>query len=362
MTNSGWNAPTLLWVVTASVLAAGLFIWPLHIVLVAGQNAAVSLGAAFGWATLVALLQPPRDAVRGWIRRILTGVDSVALLGLCLIDPVVLNQLVAMLQSIFYYETPKSALIVPLVVVVGVVANRTHESAWQVATFFVPVLLVLSFAILGLAAVNVHHPRAIFPTPDVVVAPILGGMRIIAFVGVPLGVTLRRASARLAEPPTWRERLGAVALPAGFLGALYVITMGSLGPAALTDIRWPVVFVLDHVTLDSTFLLSRIGIVVVFSWTLGVALGLAVHLRLLWTLVPVQPRVRLVGSTVLLGLWTIVALAVTSPVASSNLLLRWVDPEAAWYLVGELLVLAVVRASLLKTAQRSRPPAARTVQ
>ena len=359
MTRAGWNAPTLVWVVTASVLAAGLFVWPLHIVLAAGQNAVVVLGLAGGWGALVALLQPPRSARCRGLQPILTGLDSVAVAGVVLVDALVLNQLASMLQSIFYYETPRSALLIPLVMVVGLVANRTPTSAWRVATFFVPVLLVLSGGIFALATVNLHHPRALGPTPHLAVIPILHGLRIIAYVGLPLGVTLRRASARLATPPTWRWRLLAVAVPVAFLGSLYTITMGALGPAALTAVRWPVVFVLDHVTLDSTFFLSRIGLVIVFSWTLGVALGLAVHVRLLWTFVPVQPRVRLLGSAVVLGFWTVAALAIPSPNTSSQLLLRWIDGGAVGYLGVELILLGGLR--LMTGVRRHRPRSSHTI-
>lgn len=343
MTSPGWNAPALVWVVTASVLAGGLFVWPLHIVLVAGQNADLALVAAWCWGGLIALFQPPRDAVRGWTRRLLTALDSVALLGIFSLDCIVLNQLATMLQSIYYYQTPKSALVLPLVAVIGVAVNRTPVSVWRMVTFFVPVLIVLSLGIFGLALVNLHHPRAIFPIPDIALTSILQGLGIIAYVGVPVGVTLRRASARMAEQPTWRGRLVALALPAGFLGVVYAITMGALGPAALIDLRWPVVFVLDHVTLDSTFFLSRIGIVVVFSWTLGVAMGLAVHLRLLWAVAPVRQSVRVIGSTVLLGIWGGSALVLNSPTTSTYLLLRWLDPMATWYLVVELAVLIGIR-------------------
>ncbi len=354
MTRAGWNAPTLVWVVTASVLAAGLFVWPLHIVLAAGQNAIVALGLAGGWGATVALLQPPRTVLGGGIQHVLTGLDSVALAGVGLVDALVLNQLVSMLQTIFYYDTPRSALLIPLVVVVGLVANRTPTSAWRVATFFVPLLLALSSGIFALATVNLHHPRALGPTPHLTVIPILHGLGIIAYVGLPLGVTLRRASVRLAAPPTWRWRLLAVAVPVAFLGVLYGITMGSLGPAAVTAVRWPVVFMLDHVTLDSTFFLSRIGIVVIFSWTLGVALGLAVHLRLLWTLAPVQPRVRLIGSAMVLGGWTMAALAIPSPSTSSQILLRWIDVGAEGYLGVELMLLGGLRLATGGHRQESR--------
>lgn len=354
MSGAGWNTPTLLWVVTASVAAAGLFIWPLHIVLTAGQNADLALVAAVAWGSLVALLHPPRarGATMGWIRLALQTLDAAALVVVCAVDTVMLNQLASLLQSMFYYESPRSALVLPLVVVVGLVVNRAPESAWRVTTFFVPMLLVLSLGIFLLATANLHYTRPIFPTSHIVLTPIVHALGVVAYVGVPLGVTLRRAGARLADPPGWRWRLGAVALPAGFLGALYVLTMGALGPAALIQIRWPVVFVLDHVTLDSTFFLSRIGLVVVFSWTLGVALGLIVHLRMVLTLMPVRPRVRWVGSGTILAIWAITALRLPSPVASSDLLLRWMDPLAAWYLVSELLVLLVARIAIAVDASR----------
>jgi len=141
------------------------------------------------------------------------------------------------------------------------------------------------------------------------------------------------------NPPDGLGDWGPCSCRRRFLGALYVLTVGALGPVALTHVRWPVVFVLDHVTLDSAFFLSRIGIVVVFSWTLGVMLGLIVHLRLVWTLVPVRPGTRLGGSGILLAGWALVALRLfPSPLASTRVLLRWLDPGAVWYLLVEMII------------------------
>lgn len=332
-----------MWVVSASVLGAGLFIWPLHMLLAAGQNASVSLGLALPWAmTMVYLNSVPRLMGTRW-NRMLMGLDLLALLLTWCVDGLMLNQLGSMLQTFFYFETPRIAVVLPLLLLVGWAVNRSPETVWRVVSFILPILLFSSLVIFALAFTNVHHWRPVAPNAVIVLGPILEGWGVLAYIGVPLGVTLRRVIPRLAAPPSRLIRVGSTVIPWLFLVVLYIVVAGSIGPDAMKDLRWPVVFTLDHVTLDSTFFLSRIGMVVIFSWTVGVSLALMIHLRLFFSAVRMRPTSRWIVTGLGLGGWAIVALAISSPAISSVYLVQDLDPLCRGYLVLELLLLVLVR-------------------
>ncbi|NMP24094.1 hypothetical protein [Sulfobacillus harzensis] len=194
--------------------------------------------------------------------------------------------------------------------------------------------------------------------PNTVIAldPIDHALGIVTYVGMSVGITLRIAGRILAEPPGWRMRVVAAAVPVAFFAMLYALAMGALGPIAITHVRWPLVFVLDHVTLDSTFFLSRIGILVVFSWTVGVATGLIVHVRMAQLSVGRWPRMaRWISPTVVLC-WFVADLIIPSPHTATELILRWVNPGATVYLVLEMLVL--IASHIFARSKKAREPAA----
>lgn len=344
LTAPGLNRVALLWIVTASVLGAGLFVWPLHVVLIAGQNADISLGLALLWAMAVVYWSPMPETRGRWLRRVLTGLDLLALILVWCVDGLLVNQLASMLQTFFYFDTPRGAIVLPLLLLVGWAVNRSTDTVWRVVGLILPILLVSSLAIFALAFVNVHHWRPVAPNAVIVIGPILHGLGVLAFVAVPLGVTARRVMPRLAAPPSWRLRMESIAIPWLFLTVLYVLVIGSIGPSAMTELRWPVVSTLDHVTLDSTFFLSRIGIVVIFSWAAGLSLALMIHLRLFFSVVHVRSTQRWALTGVALGGWTLVALIMSSPEISSHYLIQSLNPLCRAYLVLELLLLVVAGA------------------
>lgn len=58
MNNVGFNRLALLWIMSASLLSGSLFIWPLHVVMVAGQNASLSIGLGLLWAMALVAMTP----------------------------------------------------------------------------------------------------------------------------------------------------------------------------------------------------------------------------------------------------------------------------------------------------------------
>ena len=339
---------------SASILPGSFFFWPLHVVQAAGQNANLVLLLALVWGVLVAILSGPMPRTQ-WMNRVITGCDLASLMAVMAVDVVLMNQLSSMLQTFFYFDTPRAALLVPLLGVVGLGVLRSPETVWRLAALWMPVLFLPSTVIGSLALVNVHHIRQLLPNSVIALHPLVRGMAMLAYLAIPLGMTLRRVLPRMAKHPGVRARTVAVLGPWLFLAIFYLVVVGSLGPQAMTQLRWPVVFALDHVTLDSTFFLSRIGMVVVFSWTVGVAIGLMVHLRLLLTVPPCssllpQRHWLILG---ILVFWGGLALAIPSPDQSSRLLLHWFNPAIGVYLIVELLGMLSLA---YYTRHRRKPP------
>lgn len=340
----GLNGLDLLWSMAVSVIADSLFVWPLHVVQAAGQNAEIALFLGVLWGGMTAMLVRSEPPTHRLGRTLSTGLDGVAIVGLLAVDTLMIVELFGMLQTFFYFDTPRWALMTPFIALVVWTVTRPQANPWRVISLWVPAILVLGLGILLLSFTTVQFGRLLLPSTMVSVIPVIQAFKVLAYVGLPVGVTLRRMRTLLAEPPTWTWRIAALALPVLFLSFIYVITIGSIGPAALVAVRWPVVFVLDHVTLDSTFFLSRIGIVVILLWTVGEMLGLVVHLRLASRLVE---DCWLRGSgwiPVLVGsAWWISAMSLSSAQSANVLLIRWINPGIAVYLIVEVVILGALR-------------------
>ncbi len=357
MKGTGLNSLAFVWIVAASIISDGLFIWPLHIVLVAGQNAELAILFADLWAMALALLipsTPPRGPFWRWL---FTGFDIAALTAILAMDAIMLVELFGMMQTFYYFNTPRWALLVPYVAVIGMASVRRNNVPWRVVALWVPLLFLAAGVIIGLAFTTVHNGRVLLPNSDITLFPILRAVTVLGYLGVPVGVTMRLVRGELAEPPKRLLRMAAIGLTVLFLTVLYVLTMGALGPDAIIHTRWPVVFAFDHVTLDSTFFLSRVGILVVFSWTTGIALGLIVHLRMASLLMARRwPKTSgLLPVAVIIG-WMVMGLGISSPQTASSILLRWLDPPADGYCAAEMALLlgyGIVR--LLRRRERKRP-------
>lgn len=327
----------LVWATTASVLSGELFIWPLHLVMVAGQNSDLVLIWVVLWMIAVTELSPHPDSLDGTWLTVHAWLQGIACLGLIAMDGIMLVELAGMLQTFYYFNTPRWALILPIVLVVIWGARGVGVTIWRTIFLWIPVLLSTSFLILTISLTNVRFGRVLLPNQVIVLSNQLQGIFIVAYLGLPLGVTIRALHPLLAKPANRVHKLWAAFAPWMVLAALYVVTMGTIGDQALTRLSWPVVFTLDHVTLDSSFFLSRIGLLVVFGWTVGVALGIMIHLRFLLMLANSKvPRISRY-LTYCTGLWwTIESFALKSPNSAASLLIHTFDPMSALYLLAEM--------------------------
>lgn len=318
----------------ASVLSPALFVWPLHLTLVAGSNALLVLALAGCWAAVVAWWSLPvgQSAKAGGFV-VLDGVAFVLILG---IDMAAVSLLGTMLQVFFFFDTPRWALLVPLMALIGWWASRPLAASSRLVMLWTPVLLAGSLLVGVLGLSHMAYPAALWPSNLIRLPEVTGGLGVLAYMGVPLGVTLRRLGSRVpgARPV---DGLGAVALLGVILGSLYALTVATLGPAALVRLRWPVVFTLEQITLDSAFFISRVGIAVIFGWTLAFMLGGLVHLAVISRVTEPPAWAAAIGAAgILVG-----AILLSRPTVTAHWLIGLWDPLCALYLAAELVMLAM---------------------
>lgn len=332
----------IIWIAFAGIVTDGLFVWPLHIVLAAGQNADLALLAAAAWGMLVAVLTPVGETQPGLWRLTFRVLNTVSACGLVILDAIMVTELTGMLQTFYYFDTPRWALSTPLLLIVASAGLRRGNVPWRLVGLWVPILASVAAIILGISFSTVHHLRPLEPNQVVNVMAIIQALGVVSFIGLAVGVTLRMATSMAAEPLRWTWRLAAVEIPLIFFLVLYVVAMGALGPDALAQVRWPLVFVLDHVTLDSTFFLSRIGILVILTWTIGIGIGLMVHLRITqWVVNYHWPKLARWTPIPVAGWWWAAGLLISSPHSATQIVLHWINPVVEVYLGVEFLVLVV---------------------
>ncbi len=344
--------------VTASIVADALFVWPLHVVVAAGQNAILAVLCIGGWAMTIAGLHTVHRPQPQWVRQVWTIVDVMGWILLWSIDAVMVVSLLSMLKTFYFFETPEWALLLPFCAVVGWGASKPRDTVHSLATFWVPLLFIGSILIVAVAMGNIQYPRALIPNQVVSVRPVFRAIQVMAYVVTPIGVTLRGIASEVQAAPTGLVRVLGPLLAWLFLVLLYLLVVGTLGPSALVHLRWPVVFMLDQVTLDSAFFVSRVGIAVIFGWTMGLALGFMIHvdvmaggLARLWP----NPSARwLVAGGASIG-WYWAALGIAAPAMASHVLLVSLDPLAVGYLLTEGALLLTTRVTMLWGAgSRSR--------
>ncbi|NMP24095.1 hypothetical protein [Sulfobacillus harzensis] len=140
MTGVKLNSVALMWIAFASVVSDGLFVWPLHIVIAAGQNAGIAVLVGALWVLAVAALSNLQPSDAGFWPTVFKGLNAVGLLGVLILDGVMLVELFGMLQTFFYFDTPRWALEVPLILAVAVATQRRGAIPWRVVTLWVPIL------------------------------------------------------------------------------------------------------------------------------------------------------------------------------------------------------------------------------
>ena len=349
-----------------SVMAASLFVWPLHIVMAAGEDATISMVIAGAFGTLFILLQviawdPNESApLMEWF---LTATGVILTL---VVDALVVVLFIDMLKEFFFPETPRVALMAPLLLLVGWWATASWKRIARRAQLWVPLMLVGSLIPIFLSFLNWAHPVALEPHSWTAFVPEMQGAAILTYVVVPLGATVRVAGRRLAGSTGTRVRAGVGAIFGLWLwlALVFVTTVGSLGTDALVHLSWPLVYVLEETTLDSSFVVSRPGVITIFGWSAFIVIALVIHLRLAVTWAEdLDTGWKSIG-LVAIGVgeaayWAGVALLDTAHQATT-VLISEVDPLAAGLIILDsvvaagILLLGVFKRRTQRTAQ-SRP-------
>ena len=98
------NSMAIIWIAFASIVTDGLFVWPLHIVMAAGQNADITLMLTGLWGIAVALLNPARENQPALWQMIFRGLNILGVLGVVILDAVMVSELSGMLQTFYYFK------------------------------------------------------------------------------------------------------------------------------------------------------------------------------------------------------------------------------------------------------------------
>ena len=271
---------------TAGSFAAGVFIVPRLLVADAGRAGILALLlvslAAIGWTALIARRSRRLDernlplalAMRGGV------LGRAWLLLLALFELMLAG---AVLQQ---YATMAAAVILPggsratIGIIIGLAAftaarHRLQGLARTVYVSFVfAALLALGAFILLLA--RSEQLAAVLPGPNLRAAPILLGAldSVVLYAGVTTIVTFLPAHMPAHRMPA--VMVGALVLSLLVIIA-YVSAVATGGPGYVLTQIWPVVSALRTLVLRS-FVLNRIGLIVVLSWSAFVLTFAAVHL------------------------------------------------------------------------------------
>lgn len=273
-------------ILTGTLIGGSLFVWPLHLVMDAGRESSIAVFMAGVLGTGFIVLQvgawsPDQDA------SILEWTLSVAGIILTLaIDAVVSYLFVDMLKEFFFARTPRLALMAPLLALTSWWATASWKRVARRAQLWLPLVFFASVIPVLVSLQNWAHPLALEPRNWTAFGPEVRGALVLTYEAVPIGATARVVGRRLAASA--RDRLVVALLASAtfwfWLFLLYTITVGSLGTDALVHLGWPLVYTLEETTLDSTFVLSRLGVLVIFGWTALVTMSLVIHLRVAATL------------------------------------------------------------------------------
>ena len=329
-----------------AVIGNVLFVWPGHVVSAAGENALGSVLAVIAGLVGSGLLH--HYAIRrelahrppGWL---LTGTAGISLLLVGLVDGALLALLCQMLHTLFYADTPQWALLLPFLGILIWGGGMALDALGRLTQLWVPVGGVVLAATAAIGLIHATHLRPLWPQ-NWYVAPMVRGAGIMAYLVLPVGPTVILLAPRVNAPARSQRRaaLAAAGTTAVTLLAIYALVTMMLGPQAISRLRWPLVYSLETITLDSTFFISRVGLAVIFLWTAVVVLAFAVHLRLTtqWlTPKKMAPPIWLVGG--LAGLYGLGLIAFRTPSTATRWVLHTVDPIALVYLLLEHGLLAI---------------------
>lgn len=269
-----------------TLIGGSLYVWPLHLVMTAGRESTSAVLLAGTAGTLYMLLQaiawsPDEHAsILEWSLTLMAAILTL------LIDAVITALFVEMMKEFFFARTPRIALVAPVLGLTAWWSTGSWKGVARRTQLWIPLILLGSLIAVGASFHNWVHPMALEPRTWTALQPAMQGTVVLAYLLVPLGATTRVVGRRLAASARDRVRsaLAAAAIFWVWLMLLYTTTVGSLGTDAVVHLRWPLVYVFEETTVDSSFLVSRLGILAIFEWTALVVIAILIHFKMAVTL------------------------------------------------------------------------------
>ncbi len=282
----GIGGPETVVLTAAGAFAASVFIVPRLLVADAGRSGILALilasAAAIAWAALVAgrarhvaqrslpLALATRGGLlgRGWLF-VLAGFEV-------LIAGEVVLQYASMAAAIIL--PGESRLAISAVIAFAAFTAARHRIQGLARTVFLSFLFAAALAMAAFALLLARSEQltSALPGPHLKAAPILVGTldSAVLYAGVTSIVTFLPAH----RPSRWIPSVvGGTALVSLLVLVAYVAAVGTGGPAYVLTQIWPVVAALRTLVLKS-FVLNRLGLVVVLSWSAFVLTFAAIHL------------------------------------------------------------------------------------
>lgn len=342
-----------------SVVAGAIYIWPQYMVQIAGTSglwallttALVSLAVMtlqLMWVNLTGQATPYALVVRNtwgsmgmWAAVSVTGI-------LCLtIDGIMLALFGEMLHVFFYPMTPELVMIGLIDLSAMWIAIRPLSTVARNVQFWFPLVLVSFMFILMLSLRNIRFFDAMIPSSTIDVDQWFKASLSTWFLFANGAVV-----ASLAPHIRWQGRprpILWVSLAIGFqtavLVVVFMVVMGTLGPAATSQLQWPMVYVFALVSVR-TFFFKGVGMFVVITWATALILYLAVHLYCFsWSVQAMVNSSDIVRRWIVLGAGAVVlviALVIPSSVAAGKILFGLMNPVDLSWAVGVALLSVLV--------------------
>jgi len=280
------GGPETVVLTAAAAFADSVFIVPRLLVADAGRAGIVALLllslAAIAWAAIVAgrarkvaqrslpLALATRGGIfgRGWLI-VLAGFEV-------LIAAAVVLQYTSMAVAIIL--PGESRLAISAVITVAAFTAARHRIQGLARTVFVSFLFagILAAAAFALLLARAEQLASVLPGPHLRPGPILIGAfdSAVLYAGVTSIVTFLPAH----RPSRWIPSVvGGTVLVSLLVLVAYVAAVATGGPAYVLTQIWPVVAALRTLVLAS-FVLNRLGLVVVLTWSAFVLTFAAIHL------------------------------------------------------------------------------------
>lgn len=314
------------WMIIISVVAGGVYLWPQFLVQQDGPNSleamftttAIALLITAGYVSLALAVQQPTFAqhvgqlVPGAGIALVFGITGILCLG---IDGLVLDLFGQMMRTFFYPRTPTALLDGTILAVVASLAGRSLVAVGRTMQFWAPIILGLLVLILAALMGYAQNWLAARPSGNWALYPWLH-----ASAGTWYLYANRSVVATLTPHVRWRRprdaycwALGAITVQATALLALYVVIVGTLNLPAVAEMAFPLVYVVNLVTIHG-FFLKGLGALAVIVWATSLVAYLTVHAFCFsWNVVSLFPRPSrflrpITVGAVIMGWWAITRL------------------------------------------------------